>query len=176
MKLLFSSAILLLFFLGRESIYDINIQIVSSGQPVSMSSFANQKIIIATINAVNPDTVQLRYFDSLQTADKSLIIIAVPVVDSSGAGNDRQFAKLQKSMSLDFIITRPARVTKNAGAKQHALFRWLTNVTGNGHFDTDVRTPGQLFIISRSGILYSVLESNVPARILSGVLNQEPPK
>jgi glutathione peroxidase-family protein len=176
MKSLFPSAILLIFFLGQENIYDIDIQLVSSGQPIGMSSFAGKKIVIATIRAANPDTAQLRFFDSLQTADQSLVVIAVPVIDSSGVGNDRFIARLQNSLSLDFIITRSARVTKNAGNGQLSLFRWLTNATGNGHFDTDVRAPGQLFIISKNGILYSVLERNTPARVLFRTLSQEPTK
>jgi len=173
MKCLFSTVILLSIFFGQDSVYDIDIQLVASGQPVSMYSFANKKILIATINSVNPDTVQFRFLDSLQAGDTSLIVIAVPVIAGNDAVNDRIIADLQNSMALDFIITKSTRVKKNEGTNQHSLFRWLTNVTGNGHFDTDVGGPGQFFIISRSGILYSVLENNVPPQILTDVLKQE---
>ena len=173
MNCLFPMVILLSIFLGRDSIYDIDIQLVASGQPVSMYSFANKKILIATISSANPDTVQLRFLDSLQTADTSLSIIAVPVIAGKDGGNDRFIANLQSSMALDFIITKSARAKKNEGSNQHSLFRWLTNVTGNGHFDADAGGPGQLFVISRSGILYGVLEKNVPLHILTNTLKQE---
>jgi glutathione peroxidase len=173
MKCLFPMVMLLSIFSERDSIYDIDIQLVASGQPVSMYSFANKKILIATISSDNPDTVQLRFLDSLQTTDTSLNVVAVPLIAGNDGGSDRLIANLQNSMALDFIITKSARVKKNEGINQHSLFRWLTNVTGNGHFDTDVGGPGQLFIISRSGILYSVLENNVPLHILTIVLKQE---
>jgi len=173
MKCLFPIVVLLSISFGRDSIYDIDIQLVASGQPISMNSFANKKILIATISGASPDTVQLRFLDSLQTTDSSLTVIAVPVIAGNDAGNDRFIANLQNSMALDFIITKSARVKKNEGSNQHSLFRWLTNVTGNGHFDTDVGDLGQIFIISRSGILYSVLEHNVPLHILTNTLKQE---
>jgi len=173
MKCHFPLVILLSIFYGQDSIYDIDIQLVASGQPVSMYSFANKKILIATISSINPDTLQLRFLDSLQTADASLSVIAVPVIAGNDAGNDRFIANLQNSMALDFIITKSARVKKSDGNNQHSLFRWLTNVTGNGHFDTDVGDPGQIFIISRRGILYSVFENNVPRHILTNTLKQE---
>jgi glutathione peroxidase len=173
MQCRFPIVVLLSIFFGRDSIYDIDIQLVASGQPVSLYSFANKKILIATISNADPDTVQLRFLDSLQTADTSLSVIAVPVIAGNDAGNDRFIASLQNSMGLDFIITKSTRVKKNEGANQHSLFRWLTNVTGNGHFDSDVGGPGQLFIISRSGILYGVLENNVPLHILTNTLKRE---
>jgi len=173
MRCLFPIMILLASFLGRDSIYDMDIQLVGSGQPISMYSFANKKILIATISSTSPDTVQLRFLDSLQTSDTSLSIVAVPVLAGNNAVNDRFIAELQNRMALDFIITKSARVKKNEGTNQHSLFRWLTNVTGNGHFDADVGDPGQLFIVSRSGVLYSVLEKHVPLHILTNVLKQE---
>ena len=173
MKHFFPIVMLLSIFFSLDNIYDLDIQLVASGQPVSMYSFANKKILIATISSDSPDTVLLRFLDSLQTADTSLKVMAVPVIAGNDAVNDRFIADLQNSMALDFIITKSARARKNEGANQHSLFRWLTNVTRNGHFDTDVGGPGQLFIISRSGILYSVLENNVPRQILNRVLKQD---
>jgi glutathione peroxidase-family protein len=172
---LLSSAILLAVFLWAGSVYDINIELVASGQPVSLSSFAGKKVIITSFSADNPDTVQLRFLDSLQAADTSLQIIAVPAIDSSNTFSDQSIANLQDSLLLNFIITKSASVSKDAGSNQQALFHWLTNAAENGHFDADVTGPGQLFIISRSGILYSVLESNVPVAVLTSVLSQEPP-
>jgi hypothetical protein len=35
--------------------------------------------------------------------------------------------------------------------------KWLTNKNENGHFDLDVRGPGQKFFVNEQGKLYSVL-------------------
>lgn len=156
----------------QGSIYNIDVQPIEGGSPVSLSSFANKKIVITTIRSVNPDTAQLNFLDSLQRADTSLKVIAVPSTDIGGAGNDNTIAGLKAALSLGFIITRSARVQKNAGSDQYPLFKWLTHVNENGHFDMDANATGQLFVVSRNGILYSVLGSDVPAAILAQVLNQ----
>lgn len=176
MKLIFLTAIIVITnFSLQGNIYDIEVQPVEGGSPVSLSSFAGKKILFTTISSLNPDTTQLALLDSLQKSDSSLQVIAVPAADlGGGAGSDQVIKSLKADLSLGFMITQTAMVTKNSGTDQVAVFKWLTNVSENGHFDMDVNTKGQLFIVSRSGILYSVLESNVPANILSSVLNQEP--
>jgi hypothetical protein len=41
------------------------------------------------------------------------------------------------------------------------------------HFDADADTAGQLFIISKTGVLYSVLSPDVADDVLTQVLEQD---
>ena len=51
--------------------------------------------------------------------------------------------------------------------------QWLTHAGQNIHFDADVTTDNQLYIISESGILYAVLEKGVPPGVIDQLLKQE---
>ena len=155
----------------ESSIYDIEVNTIE-GNSISMSSFANKKIIISPFDAATPNISWLQLMDSIQSADPELRIIGVPGNDFSGIGNDVYLANLKTTHSLDFILLKSTYVKKVAGNNQNALFRWLTNVSDNNHFDNDVESAGQLFIISNTGVLYSVLSSDVPLNILYQVLNQ----
>lgn len=158
-------------FSFQSSIYDLQIESIS-GNNISMSSYANKKILITTISSVSPDIIQIEYLDSLQNSDSALRIIAVPAKDLGGSGNDAILALLADSLGIDITITKSAYVKKSAGSNQHPLFRWLTDVNENSHFDMDVEAIGQLFIVSRNGVLYSVLGNDVPVEILSQILSQ----
>lgn len=164
--------ILITIFWWQESIYNIEVEPVEGGSAFSLSLFAGKKIVITTISSANPDTVQLRFLDSLQNADTSLKVIAVPSIDLSEPGSDEAIANLKAGLSLSFTITRSAMVKKSAGSDQQPLLKWLTDVNENSHFDIDAEATGQLFIVSSTGILYSVLKSDVPAEVLTKVLNQ----
>lgn len=155
----------------QSSIYDIPIESIS-GNNISMSSFANKKILITTFSSIMPNVSQLQYLDSLQNSNTSLIVIAVPANDFGGIGNDATLANLINSLSIDILILKSAYVKKNAGNNQQPLFKWLTNVNENNHFDVDVEAIGQMFIVSGNGILYSVLGENVPDTVLNQVLSQ----
>ena len=157
----------------QSSIYDIQVLPVDGSNSISLSSYANKKILIATISAANPDKTKLIWLNSLQQADTSLRIIVVPASDLGGAGNDTSIATLKTSLSLRYVITKSANVKKNAGSNQHSLFKWLTHVSENTHFDKDVESIDQLFIVSKSGTLYSILDRKVSASVLSQALNQE---
>lgn len=159
--------------ISGRSIYTIKIKPVEGSQSISMSSFANRKILITAISADSPDIRLLQQFDSLQVADTSLKIVVVPAIDLGKEGNDAAIAALKDSLSLDFIITRSAHIKKRAGGIQHPLFKWLTDMNENGHFDRDAETTGQYFIVNRNGVLYSVLGKDVPPAILRQIINQE---
>jgi glutathione peroxidase-family protein len=166
-----STGIFFLIFSFQSSIYDIQVKSVQ-GNTISMSSYVNKKILVTVINSTAPNAGRLRYLDSLQNADTSLKVIAVPAKEFGGIGNDAALAALHNSLGLQILITKSAFVTRGAGSNQQPLFKWLTNVNNNTHFDTDVEATGKFFIISRTGVLYSILSTEVPANVLSQVLNQ----
>ena len=164
-------AITLLLFAMQSSIYDVQFQKLNGGN-VSMSQFSNKKIIVIAFNAANPNGARLHYLDSLQIADTSLQVIGVPATDFSGQGNNGSLNSLSNSLSPKFVMSKQALVKKESGVNQQSLFKWLTQVNENGHFDTDAISADQLFIISKTGSLYSVLENGAPNNILIQILNQ----
>ncbi len=167
------SCILVIIFLyaTSSSIYDIQLEKIN-GTDIQMSEYANRKIIVIPFNAASPDTARLHYLDSLQIADTSLQVIAVPATDFSGESSNAALNSLSSLFSPKLVITKQAAVKKEATVYQQILFKWLTHVNENGHFDLDVTGVDQLFIVSKTGVLYSVLDNDVPNDILSQVLNQ----
>ena len=157
--------------LQQESIYNIEVQPINGGSAISLSTFAGKKIMVTIISSLNPDTTTLAFLDSLQQSDTELQVIAVPAADLGAAGNDQDIA-VRNALSTGFIITKSAMVSKSSGTDQMALFKWLTNVSQNRHFDIDANAHGQYFIVSKAGTLYSVLPANVPANILTRTLNE----
>jgi len=154
------------------SIYEINV-ISIEGNSISLSKYRNKKIIITTISATNPNTEWLKYLDSLQKSDTSLQVIAVPSNDFAGIGNDEMISDIKDSLSPHILMLKSALLKKNAGSNQHVLYKWLTDVNENRHFDLDVQSPGQVFIISRNGILYGILRDDVSTTVLNQTLNED---
>lgn len=161
----------LIMFSMQSSIYTIQIDTIE-GTATSMASFAGKKIVISAFNASTPDAAWLQHLDSLQTGNDSLQVIAVPANDFSNAGNDATLSVLKDSLALHIVMLKATDVKKSAGGNQNLLLKWLTDVNENGHFDADVLAEGQMFIVNSNGILYSVLDKDVPDNILSQILNQ----
>lgn len=161
----------LIMFSMQSSIYDIQIDTVE-GATAGMASFTGKTIVISPFNALTPDIAWLQHLDSLQMGDTSLQVIAVPANDFTNAGNDGLLAVLKDSLALNFVMLKSTDVKKDAGNNQNLLLKWLTDVNENGHFDVDVMAEGQMFIVSRNGILYSVLDNDVPENILNQILSQ----
>ncbi len=156
----------ILLFNSFSSIYDIQITTID-GKQVDLDVYKGKKIIVTAFDALNPDTEQLTFLDSLQTTDKNITIIAVPALDFSASKFMPDLAKLRDSLNLHFIITNPALVKRNA--TQSPLFKFLTSVDENGHFNVDVEEPDQLYFIDTSGILYSILKKETPHNIVDDV-------
>ncbi len=165
------SALILTAFYVQSSIYDIQVEKLD-GNMISMAAYNNKKIIITAFSASNPNARQLQYLDSLQIVDSSIQIIGIPAFDLGGYSDTTKLIALSNSLSPKFVITKTGLVKKEAGNNQQALFNWLTHANENNHFDTDVDTVGQLFFVSKNGILYSILGNEVPQQILLEVLNQ----
>ncbi len=155
----------------QSSIYNIQVETLEQAT-ISISSFSGKKIVISPFNASNPDIAWLRHLDSLQMSNRKLQVIAVPANDFANAGSNASLSALKDSLALHLIILKSTDVKKSAGVNQNLLLKWLTHVNENGHFDVDVLAEGQMFIVSSNGILYSVLDNDVPADILNQILNQ----
>jgi glutathione peroxidase len=155
----------------QSSLYDIQIQTID-GNTMNLSAYQGKKIILVEFDAVNPDTGQLQWLDSIQTGYDSVIVIAIPAIDFSGTGNEESLRMLHDSLGLHIQFTMPEAVKKTAGSGQDPLFKWLTDVNENGHFDNEVEQPGQLYIIGNQGTLYSLLTKDTPHEIITGALSQ----
>lgn len=160
----------ILFSGPGPKIYDVQLQTLD-GATFHLSSFKGKKILVTTFNPANPDISQLLYLDSLQRTYTGLRVIAVPAIDFSGAGNRSNLLTLKNSLNLRLVLSEQYNVKKTSGSNQHNLFKWLTRVSHNSHFDVDVETAGQVFIVNRNGVLYSVLGSGVPRSVISEVVS-----
>jgi glutathione peroxidase len=163
------------FFLAppliQTSIYDIQIQTMD-GKTISMSAYKGKKIMIA---AVSPDNMQaggLDFLDSLQKAHPSVTVIAVPALDFGGQQNTEILGSLKTIAPKNIIITISAQVKKTAGLQQDHLLYWLTHSSENSHFNAEVETDNQIYIISESGILYSIMEKGTKLAIIDQALKQ----
>jgi glutathione peroxidase len=156
----------------QSSVYDIQINTLD-GNTVSMQTYQNKKIIVTEFDAANPDINELQYLDSLQLQDTSIVLIAVPATDFSGTNTVENLKSIRDSINSHLIMTLPSGVKKLNGSNQNALFNWITNLNGNGHFDEDVDEADNIYMISRNGTLYSQLKKETPHQVIEASINQE---
>jgi len=142
------------------------------GSQLNMATFVDHKVMVLTFDAANPDKAMLLKADSVQKADTSAFIVGVPAADFTGYAADSALSSMHDSLALSFLFTKAVLVTRAGGDGQEALFKWLTAVTLNQHFDRDVEAPGQMFLISEQGVLYGVLTKDATLADILGALNQ----
>jgi glutathione peroxidase-family protein len=168
--------ILLFLFQGeivaQKDLSDIQIQSLD-GTIIAMKNFEGKKILIASASLDNFQNHRLNFLDSLQVANPSVVIIAVPALDFGGVRNESIIESIKNRPPGNIIVATPGEVKKNKGEKQSRLLRWLTNDADNSHFNAEVATDDQLYFISESGILYAVLEKGVPAAVIDQLLKQD---
>lgn len=158
--------------LAQSSFYKMSIESIN-GKTIQLSDFKGKKIVIAS---VSPDRLKnggLMYLDSLQLAYPNVAIIVVPANDFGGQNDASIISDIRNtSSSLHVMMTAECGVKKDNGSKQNSLLKWLTNASSNVHFNDDVETDDQLFVISESGILYAVLVNEFPDNVIKNVLTQ----
>ena len=152
------------------SLYSISVQKVDGGV-LQMSAFRGKKIIIFAFNPGNSDSSELRAMDSIQVLNPSLSVIAVPAVEFSDSASIALITQRTNS-GFSFMMTQPMHVFKSAGGNQDALFRWLTHVDQNKHFDADVETEGQTYFINENGVLFAVMDKLTSTSDVENVLHQ----
>ena len=160
-------------FLGfKTSIYDLQIQTVE-GNKIKMSEFKGKKILIASISPDNLEAEGLAFMDSLQLANPAVVVIAMPASDFGGSRNAEIMLDIKDKTSRKIIVAEQADVKKASHNSQNSLMKWLTHDAENFHFDAEVVTDNQIYIISESGVLYAVLEKGVPNTVIEQLLKQE---
>lgn len=170
MKYKMTIPLFFMFLFFRTSIYDLQIQTIE-GNTINMSDFKGRKILIASTSPGNLETGRLAFMDSLQLANPAVVVIAVPASDFGGSRNTEILSAIKDNSSRKIIVTALAEVKK---AKQKSpLMKWLTNEADNFHFNADVATDDQLYVISESGVLFAVMEKGAPASLINQLLAQD---
>ena len=157
--------------IAQSQVYDINIRAID-GTTISMSAYKGKKIVVSSVSPDNMQNGQLAFLDSLQVSNPSVIVIAVPATDFRGIDDSLKIEAFKKNSPLHIIVAAAGGVKKSNGIKQNGLLQWLTNSSQNTHFDADVTTDVQLYIISESGVLYGVLEKGTPPSLINQLLKQ----
>ena len=143
-----------------------------NGTQVNMSIYRNKKIIITAFNAKSPDISFLRYLNQLQIKYPSVQVIAIPATDFAGLENIAELGKLKDTEKLRIIIGKPSLVQQKNTKQQHPLFQWLTQKEQNNHFNIDVESTEQLYLVSSKGTLYAVLDKMTTSKKKKKTLNQ----
>lgn len=151
-----------------NSFYDIKFEALD-GSVIKTSSYQGKKVIIAVVSNNAGSVTLVRYLDSVQKANSTVQVIAIPTGDFNGDVREQGLKTIKKNLSI--IVAAPLRVKKANGALQHPLFAWLTQAKQNQHFDMDVNSEGQLFFVSAKGTLYSVLPKETPTGVIGKIIN-----
>jgi glutathione peroxidase-family protein len=163
--LLFS---MFVFTCAFDTIYDLSFP-TADGKTLKMSSLRGSRLIICISNARSTDEQYLKYVNSLQDRVKNLQVLVVPGLEFDGQSEVSKASSLKAVNRMRLIVTQPSWVRKAAGEKQHPLIRWLTDAQLNGHFDVDVNTTEQLFLVDESGNLIGVFDSRVSENTIARV-------
>lgn len=172
MKLFIIYALAGFSFLPDSGFYSISVNRPGGGQ-ISMSQYRGRKVLIVPFNAIIPDTNQLIMLDSIQRKDSGLVVLAIPAGDISGDASDTTLNNIKNSLGVSLVMTRSVPVRRSSGNNQHPLFKWLTSVAQNTHFDRDVEQEGQLFFINEKGTLYGILNKGASGLDIAYVLKQQ---
>jgi hypothetical protein len=157
---------------AQSSIYDLSFSTRDNNR-LSLKMFKGKKIIILpTINSRNEIESNIRFCDSLTNRFDNLVAIILPVIDVSAVNIMAESLQLSVKRPDNVWVVAPCNGSKKSRQKQDELTRWLTNVSENKHFDSDIQAVGQFFLIGERGDLYSVLQRDIPTSILTEVINQ----
>lgn len=171
---------LIMFFIQHadaQNFYELNIKRVD-GKKVELTEFSGSKILIVTLSAsqTGEDSAFLKRISSIATANsKSLTIIAVPPYEII-SGNDSTTMPLewyQSQLSTKVLLSVPLSIGNSSLLPQSKLFKWLTHLEQNNHFDYEIKSSGTMFLINEHGELTGILgpEAKFSDKALQKILN-----
>lgn len=153
----------------QSGFYNLRMTDIDGGT-VQLSSFQDKKIIFSVFSAGAPQLQDLRFLDSLQTANPAIKVIAVPAEEFAGPGQPEVLRNLRNTYCPGLMMSAPMQVSKASGLNQHPVFQWLTDVNRNEHFNKDAEAAGQLFMVAPGAKLYSVLDIKAPIDVIQQML------
>lgn len=157
---------------SQSSIYDLYIQ-KPEGDSISMSMFKGNKILIIAVSQDNLQKSDLNFWDSVQISNAPLVVILVPADDFGKTVDDSTIAVIKSNLSTNIILSDDVLVKKSEGQNQDPILQWLTHTDENTHFNAEITSGKQIYVVSESGVLYAVLEKGVPAQVLDQLLKQQ---
>jgi len=158
--------------MAQVNLWEIQFQTLD-GKTINMHDFKGKKILIASVSPEKLRNGSLKFLDSVQAAYPAAVVIAIPAADYGDTLiTDIIMNEIKNSVSYQSVVTVPALVKKESGINQFSLAAWLTHHEINGHFDADVSTDYQVFIISESGILYTELQEDITFQTITQLFSQ----
>jgi glutathione peroxidase-family protein len=175
--LIFTFSVVICFSQDSTKVYKLEFKSLNN-QNIKMSDLQGKQIVIVEFDALNPDRQQLLSLDSLSKQNDTAIgVIAIPVQHSGDEVNKNNLKKLlQDTLRLSFIISDIGFAKKSSQSKQHPILKWATHVGLNKHFNNDVSEDGEIFVFSRTGILYARLGrlTGIGGGVMQRVLKDQP--
>jgi glutathione peroxidase len=145
-----------------SGVYEFSL-VSMEGAAVPLSQYRGKKLVIVVLPGTHTakDSADLRRLDLLSRKYKDqLTVLGVPSYE--GGFSDNQLPSVKQFynglLGSQVLLTQAVYTSKGSGSRQHALFAWLTDKGRNGHFDVDVKGPGQKFFISGKGELSGVFD------------------
>lgn len=158
--------------LAQSGIYGFDVQ-TDKGNTISLSAYKGKKMLIAVIGT---DVLQkkdaISYLDSLQTSNPKVAVIVIPANDVNDTLANAATVNTLQTASDKVIVAGIVAARKDKASNQNPLLQWLTHADKNGHFNADVETDNQLYLISESGVLYAVLGKGLSCKAVNEVLKQ----
>jgi glutathione peroxidase-family protein len=147
-------------------ILDVKFHTIDSFR-IDMNIYKGKTIVMVTIDASNPDKIQMRSLDSINKNSNNIAVIGLLANDFGNSKRRDSLLKVFRAQNgLSFPITNITKLKKNSVQDdRHKLIQWLDGHPKSKHFKAEFKEPGQIFIISKRGILYAVLSYNT---ILNG--------
>lgn len=142
-------------------IYDFSLTAID-GTSLPLSQLRGKKLLIVVLPASRQgrDSLMLLQLDSISRKYPSqLTILGVPSFENGFTTGSlaalRQF--YGSVMGPQLLLAQGVYTNKSSGSGQNTLFAWLTDKNKNGHFDEEVKGPGQKYWVNETGQLVSVL-------------------
>lgn len=141
--------------------YNLSFKELDSSQIINMVDFQGKKVIIAVINASNPDKSLLLKLDSIYRHNGAAIMpIVIPIQDFGSHISEESLLRFcRDTLQLKMPISQISFGGKSNATHQHPLLRWVTTKEYNQHFDYDIKNGNELFILSETGKLFAVLKN-----------------
>jgi glutathione peroxidase len=136
-----------------QGIYDHSFSDINS-KKILLKDFAGKKLLFIILPVTATDSVVTQLKNFVATYGEKVRVIGV-LSQEDGYSKNRKADVKAIYQNTGILITDA--MCSRKGNCQSPLMKWLTNKNENGHFDLDVRGPGQKFFVNEQGKLYSVL-------------------
>lgn len=142
---------------------------------LSLQQYAGKKICFLIV-PLQADSIydQVQAFCVAHNDSDHLVVIGIPSKED-GYEDTAKDSLQQLYANLPIILTTGMYTRKSAGNNQGELLQWLTDATKNIHFDADISGIGQLFFVSETGQLYSVLDKgcSLDSSFINDIINTQ---